>query len=95
MVAARSGAEQNHLFDTINLCDGLCDTAGMFIMVDGGSDDRKDVHASIVAPRAEVSWCVRADWAQIRLNPRAFGRPVGRGDPGASAELRLFRLQPA
>lgn len=65
MVAARSGAEQDHLFDTINLCDGLCDTTGVFVMIDDGGDDRKDVHASMVAPRAEVSWCVRADWSRF------------------------------
>ena len=74
VVAARSGAEQDHLFDTINLCD----TTGVFVMIDDGGDDRKDVHASMVAPRTEVSWCVRADWVQVHLNPYAFGRPVGR-----------------
>lgn len=78
VVAARSGAEQNHLFDTIDLCDGLCNTAGVFVMIDDGGDDRKDVHASMVAPRTEVSWCVWADWVQVHLNPYAFGRPVGR-----------------
>ena len=78
VVATRSGAEQNHLFDTVDLRDGLCDTAGMFVMVDDGGNDRKDVHVSMVAPRTEVSWCVRADWVQVHLNPYAFGRPVGR-----------------
>ena len=61
MVAARSGAEQNYLFDTINLCD----TAGMFVMVNDRGGDRKGIHATIVAPRAEVSWCLRADWSRF------------------------------
>lgn len=72
MVAARSGAEQNHLFDTVDLCDGLCNTTGVFVVVDDGGNDRKGIHAAIVAPRAEVSWCVRADrFRFIRIHTRS------------------------
>ena len=44
----------------------LCDTAGVFVMVDGKGDEWKDIHMPTVAPRA--------DWVSSRSD-KAISRP--------------------